>query len=175
MALPVSPARDHIRGPVDAPVTLVEYGDFQCPYCAAAHPVVEAVRAEMGEEMRLVFRHFPLRTVHPRAEIAAEAAEAAGAQGRFWPMHDLLFDDNIHLGPNDLVARAEALELQIERFEAELSAHVHAERVHDDFLSGVYSGVQGTPTFFINGWRHQGPFDYQTLLAAARSALTRVG
>jgi protein-disulfide isomerase len=170
LVLPVSPERDHLRGPLDAPVTLVEYGDYECPYCAAAHDVVAAVQEAVGDELRYVFRNFPLTTVHPDALQAAEAAEAAGAQGAFWPMHDLLFADQEHLALPDLLARADALELDLGRFEDDLSAHRHAPRIQEDFLSGVRSGVNGTPTFFVNGVRHDGGFDYETLLAAIREA-----
>jgi protein-disulfide isomerase len=166
LALPISPARDHIRGSVDAPVELVEYGDFECPYCRQAHGIVNAVQQHMGDELMVVFRHFPLTTVHPHAEQAAEAAEAAGAQGRFWAMHDRLFEYQPQLDFPDLLAHAAYLGLDIDRFERELIERVHAPKVREDFMSGVYSGVSGTPTFFINGLRHDGPWDFATLLAA---------
>lgn len=172
LTLPVTPERDHIRGPVDAPVSLVEYGDFQCPFCGAVHPVVEEVRAKMGTNLRFVFRHFPLTTVHPYAFGAAEAAEAASAQGQFWPMHDLLFDDQQRLALASLVARAEALRLDVEQFESDLAGHVHAARVEEDFVSGVHSGVPGTPTFFVNGVRYEGPPNVASLLAAVELSLT---
>jgi protein-disulfide isomerase len=171
LAMPVIPGRDHIRGPEDAPVSLVEYGDFQCPFCGAAHSVVEAVRAEMGDDLQFVYRHFPLVTVHPYAAGAAAAAEAAGAQGAFWPMHDSLFEDQEHLAPPYLVARAADLGLDVKRFEAELEGQVHVPRIQEDLLSGVQSGVHGTPTFFVNGVRHDGPADLPSLLAAAELAL----
>jgi protein-disulfide isomerase len=170
LVLPVSPERDHIRGPVDAPVTLVEYGDYECPFCAAAHDVVAAVQSEVGDDLRYVFRNFPLTTVHAHAFQAAEAAEAAGAQGAFWPMHDLLFADQERLAIPDLLARARALKLDLARFEDDLAVHRHAPRIQEDFMSGVRSGVSGTPTFFVNGIRHDGGFDYPTLLAAVRKA-----
>jgi len=170
LALPVTAGRDHIRGPEDAPVTLVEYGDFECPFCGAAHPVVEAVRASMGDDLRFVYRHFPITTVHPHAEPAAEAAEAAGRQGRFWPMHDLLFQHQHRLAPPDLLDRARALELNVDRFVADMNEHVHVGRVREDFLSGVRSGVNGTPTFFVNGVRHNGPIDAAGLLEAVERA-----
>jgi protein-disulfide isomerase len=173
LALPVSPDRDHIRGPVDAAVTLVEYGDYECPFCGAAHLVVEAVRDRMGDDLRFVYRHFPLSTVHPHAWAAAEAAEAAGGQGRFWEMHDLLFEDQRHLAIPDLLARADALGLDVDRFEAELLGRVHAEKVQEDFLSGVRSGVPGTPSFFVNGARYDGPADFASLLAAVQLPLAR--
>jgi protein-disulfide isomerase len=171
LVLPVIAGRDHIRGRLDAPLTLLEYGDFECPYCGAAHPMVEAIRAEMGEALQFVFRHFPLTTVHPHAWDAAEAAEAAGAQGQFWEMHDSLFEDQLHLATPDLLARAVTLGLDVDRFEAELANHVHADRVQEDFLSGVRSGVPGTPTFFINGRRYEGPVDVRSLMGALQLAL----
>jgi protein-disulfide isomerase len=173
LALPVSPERDRIRGPVDAPVTLLEYGDYECPYCGAAHPVVEAIRERMGDDLRFVYRHFPLSTVHPHAWAAAEAAETAGAQHRFWEMHDLLFGDQRHLAIPDLLARADSLGLDVDRFEAELMGRVHAEKVQEDFLSGVRSGVPGTPTFFINGARFDGAPDFASLLSAVQVPLAR--
>jgi protein-disulfide isomerase len=162
---PVS-ERDHVIGTRTAPVTLVEYGDYECPYCGAAHPVVKEVRRRLGSGLRFAFRHFPLTRVHPHAEHAAEAAEAAGAQGKFWPMHDLLFEHQNALDDEDLLVYAASLGLDLDRFASELELGVHAPRVREDFLSGVRSGVNGTPTFFINGRRHEGASDVQTLLAA---------
>jgi protein-disulfide isomerase len=170
---PVSPQRDHIRGPIDAPVTLVEYGDYQCPFCGAAHPIVLAVQREMGDRMRFVFRHFPMTTVHPLAEHAAEAAEAAGAQRRFWDMHDILFESQPRFTDRDLYAYAEMLGLDIDRFARDLASHAHAGRVREHFLSGVWSGVNGTPTFYINSMRHDGPYDFESLLAAVDLAAAR--
>jgi protein-disulfide isomerase len=170
LTLPVSADRDHLQGPADAPVTLVEYGDYECPYCGAAYPIVKVVQARMGERLRFVFRNFPITTAHPHAEAAAEAAEAAAAQGKFWPMHDLLYENQRHLGVGDLRAYAERLGLDIERFQSELAGHTYSARVHEDFLSGVRSGVNGTPTFYINGARHDGSYDLETLLAAIERA-----
>jgi protein-disulfide isomerase len=163
-------SRDHILGPDDAPVTLVEYGDYQCPYCGMAYPIVNAVRDEMGEDLRFVFRHFPITTIHPYAEGAAEAAEAASAQGQFWEMHDWLFEHQDSLAPNDIVKAASLLELDVDRFVADLAQHRFAPRVREDFMSGVRSGVNGTPTFFINGLRHDGEWDFESLLAALQQA-----
>jgi protein-disulfide isomerase len=170
LTTPVSEERDHIQGPADAPVTLVEYGDYQCPYCGAAHSVVQEVQARMGDRLRFVFRNFPLSTSHPRAEQAAEAAEAAAAQGRFWPMHDLIFENQKRLRDRDLREYAEQVGLDLERFDAELAEHVHAARVHEDFMSGVRSGVNGTPTFFVNGARLDDSYDLETLLATLERA-----
>jgi len=165
VVLPVS-ARDHIAGSAPAPVTLLEYGDYECPFCGAAHPIVHQVRQQFGKRLRFVFRHFPLANVHPHAEPAAEAAEAAGAQGRFWEMHDLLYERQDALEEEDLVARAEILGLDVARFVRELSAQTYALRVREDFMSGVRSGVNGTPAFYINDVRHDGGYDFATLVEA---------
>jgi protein-disulfide isomerase len=170
LTLPVSEDRDHIRGPADAPVTLVQYGDFECPYCGAAYPIVKDVQKQMGERLRFVFRNFPITTSHPHAEQAAEAAEAAGAQGRFWEMHDHLYENQKHLREDDLHSYAEALGIDVDVFDKELAEHVHAERIHEDFMSGVRSGVNGTPTFFINSVRHDDSYELETLLAALERA-----
>jgi protein-disulfide isomerase len=168
-------ASDHTLGPDDAPVTLVEYGDFECPHCGAAEPIVREVRRVMGSNLRTVFRNFPLREIHPHAEHAAEAAESAGAQGAYWKMHDLLFDHQNALDDRDLLTYAAAAGVDPERLRADLEAGTHEPRVQRDFLSGVRSGVNGTPTFFINGERHDGPWDLPQLLAAvARAAGTDV-
>ena len=164
LILPVSTDRDHVRGPVKAPITLLEYGDYECPFCGAAHPIVNEVRRRAGDRLRFVYRHFPLTNVHPHAQAAAESAEAAGAQGRFWQMHDLLFEAQDALGPEDLVARAEVLGLDVPRFVRELEESVHRSRVREDFMSGVRSGVNGTPSFFVNEVRHEGAADVQSLL-----------
>ena len=166
LVLPVRDDRDHIRGPKKAPVTLVEYGDFECPYCGMAYPVVEAVRKRMGKDLRFVYRHFPLANAHPHAQAAAEAAEAAGAQDKFWEMHDVLFEHQDALEERDLLAYAHALSLDIPRFMAEVRSGVHAPRVREDFTSGVRSGVNGTPSFFINGLRYDGPRDVESMVAA---------
>jgi protein-disulfide isomerase len=174
LTMPVSEDRDHIQGPADAPVTLVEYGDFECPYCGAAYPIIKQVQALMGERLRFVFRHFPITTSHPHAEHAAEASEAAASQGRFWPMHDLLFENQKNLEDRHLHAYAERLGLDVERFDAELAGHVHAARVREDFMSGVRSGVNGTPTFYVNGVRHDDSYEIGTLLPALERAAASV-
>ncbi|MDX6647516.1 MAG: hypothetical protein QOK40_3243 [Miltoncostaeaceae bacterium] len=170
LTMPVREDRDHIQGPADAAVTLVEYGDYECPYCGAAHPIIKEVQARMGERLRFVFRNFPITTSHPHAERAAEAAEAAASQGRFWQMHDLLYENQRRLRDQDLRDYAEELGLDIGLFDNQLAEGVHAARVHEDFMSGVRSGVNGTPTFYINGARHDGSYDIETLLAALRRA-----
>jgi protein-disulfide isomerase len=166
--------RDHILGSKKAPVTLVEYGDYECPYCAAAHPVVKELQQHLGRRLRFVFRHFPLATAHPHAQHAAEAAEVAGAQGKFWEMHDVLFENQSALDDPDLAEYAEALGLDLDQFVRELTGHVHAAHVREDFLSGARSGVNGTPTFFINGTRHDDACDFDTLLGAIESELQAV-
>lgn len=166
LSAPVSDERDHAQGAADAAVTLVEYGDYECPYCGAAYPIVKRLQRQMGDRLRFVFRNFPISTSHPHAEAAAEAAEAAAAQERFWEMHDRLYENQRRLGDRDLRSHAEAIGLDLERFDRELADGTHADRVRDDFMSGVRSGVNGTPTFFINGRRHDGPFDHDTLLGA---------
>jgi protein-disulfide isomerase len=167
---PVGP-RDHMQGPPDAPVTLLEYGDYECPFCGAAYPVVKAIQSRLGDQLCFVFRNFPLNEAHPHAQDAAEAAEAAGAQGKFWPMHDMLYENQDALEPEDLVQYARALHLDLPRFVREMREHIHAPRVREDFLSGVRSGVNGTPTFFINGVRHDGGYDLASLLAAIEGAV----
>jgi protein-disulfide isomerase len=168
--VPVSESRDHIQGAPDAPVTLVEYGDYECPYCGAAYPIVKEAQARMGSRLRFVFRNFPITTSHPHAERAAEAAEAGASQGSFWEMHDLLYENQKHLRDEDLRSYAERLGLDLERFDRELAGRVYAERVHEDFMGGVRSGVNGTPTFYINGVRHDDSYDLETLVAALDEA-----
>ena len=170
LTMPVSEERDHIQGRADAAVTLVEYGDYECPYCGAAYPIIREVQARMGARLRFVFRNFPITTSHPHAEQAAEAAEAAATQGRFWEMHDLLYENQKHLRDGDLSGYAGTLGLDVATFEQELAGHVYAERVREDFMSGVRSGVNGTPTFYIDGLRHDDSYDLETLLGALERA-----
>ena len=172
LAVPVDPERDHLRGPDEAAVTVVEYGDFECPYCGRAEPVVRELLADFGD-VRYVWRHLPLSDVHPSAELAAEASEAAAAQGAFWDLHDLLLDHQGELRFRDLVAYAEQLELDLDRFQDELHRHTHAPRIEEDVDSADSSGVTGTPTFFINQRRHDGAYDINTLSAAVRAAGAR--
>ena len=170
LTMPVTEERDHIQGPADAPSTLIQYGDYECPYCGAAYPIIKEVQSRMGERLRFVFRNFPITTSHPHAEQAAETAEAAATQGRFWQMHDLLYENQKRLRDPDLRDYAERLALDVERFDKELAEHVHAARVREDFMSGVRSGVNGTPTFYINGARHDDSYDVETMLAALERA-----
>jgi protein-disulfide isomerase len=165
---------DHFRGPETAPVTLVEYGDYECPFCGQADPVVREVLDRLGPQVRFVFRNFPLATAHPHAERAAEAAEAAVSQGQFWAMHDVLFENQDALDDEDLVRYAAAIGLGESRFITELAGHTHAARVREDFMGGVRSGVNGTPTFFVNGVRHDGSFALDTLLTAIEDEIADV-
>jgi protein-disulfide isomerase len=170
LTLPISAERDHMQGPADAPVSLLEYGDYQCPYCGAAYPIVKEVQARLGDRLLFVFRNFPITTSHPDAELAAEAAEVAGSQGRFWEMHDVLYENQDRLSDADLHGYAERLGLDVAAFDEDLSQHVEAERVREDFMSGVRSGVNGTPTFYVNGVRHDGSYELDNLLAAVENA-----
>ncbi|HEU0165782.1 MAG TPA: thioredoxin domain-containing protein [Thermomicrobiales bacterium] len=169
LVLPVG-ERDHASGPVDAPVTLVEYGDYQCPYCGRAYPIVKAVQEALGDNLRFIFRNFPITTSHEHAQHAAEVAEAAAAQGKFWEMHDLLFENQDALDDDHLRGLAQQLGLDLARFEADMTGHHFAERVREDFMSGVRSGVNGTPTFFINGARFDGSWEQESLTAALEDA-----
>jgi Na+/H+ antiporter NhaA len=169
----VDPERDHIRGPNSAAVTLVEYGDYQCPYCGQAEVVIRELLDDFGDELRYVWRHLPLNDVHSNAQMAAEATEAAAAQGSFWPMHDKLLASQDELTPRDLKRHAEELGLDIERWWDELRRHEHADRIAEDVASADSSGVAGTPSFFINGIRHQSAYDLATLTRAVRTARGR--
>jgi len=163
--------RDHSKGPNDSPVTLVEYGDYECPYCGQAENSVHEIQERTGDAVRLVFRHFPNRTVHPHAKLAAEAAEAAGEQGKFWEMHDMLFQHQDHLEEYDVLDYARELDLDVEQFRTELDQHTHSKKINEDFRSGIKSGVQGTPTWFINGTRYDGAWDPESLLDAVRKPM----
>ena len=172
LVVPVDPDRDHIRGPEEAPVTVVEYGDFECPYCGQAEPAVRELLRDFGD-VRYVWRHLPLTDVHPDAQLAAEAAEAAGRQGKFWEMHDLLMDHQDALRPRDLIGYAASLGLDTDRFAADLRKHAGAAHVSEDVDSADLSNVSGTPTFFVNGKRHYGAYDIQTLKKAVKLAKAR--
>ena len=168
---PVS-ARDHEQGPADAPVTLVEYGDFECPHCGRAYPIVKAIQRSMGNELRFVFRYFPLTKSHEHAEHAAELAEAAGHRGKFWPMHDMLFENQDALEDENLIAYAASLGVDPAWAAAALAQGLFRERVREDFASGVKSGVNRTPTFFINGVRYDGLLHPTAMLEALVLAAT---
>jgi|SRR5579862_2433328 len=169
LTLPVG-ERDHADGPATAGVTLVEYGDYECPHCGRAYPIVKEIQRRLKTRLRFVFRNFPLSESHPHALHAAEAAEGAAAQGHFWEMHDALFEHQQALDDRHLVGYAKAIGLDEAKFSQELSTHAHAPRVREDFQSGVRSGVNGTPTFFINGVRYDDSWDLETLLSALESA-----
>jgi len=174
LAEDVDAARDRVRGPEDAPVTLVEYGDFECPYCGQAESVIRELLMQFGDDVRYVWRHLPLNDVHSSAQLAAEAAEAAGAQGRFWDMYDTLLSHQDDLSPQAIGRYAESLGLDVDRFWDELRRHEHMPRIAEDVASADASGVSGTPSFFINGRRHQGAYDIDTLSAAVKAARGRV-
>jgi protein-disulfide isomerase len=161
---------DHIQGPESATATLVEYGDYECPYCGEAYPVVKRVQKHFGQKLRFVFRNFPLTEMHPQAESAAETAEFASAYGKFWEMHDGLYEDQERLGDPLYLELAQELKLPSAELRRALEESTYKERVRGDFGSGVRSGVNGTPTFFINGKRHDGPFDYESLVEAIDEA-----
>jgi protein-disulfide isomerase len=172
LAVSVDTGRDHFRGPEDAPVTLVEYGDFECPYCGRAEPVVRELLREFGD-VRYVWRHLPLSDVHPHAQLAAEAAEAAAGQGAFWEMYDLLLSHQDALTRGDLIGYARDLGLDVERFTDDLDRHERAAHVAEDVDSADLSGVSGTPTFFVNDRRHYGVYDIDALSRAVRTARAR--
>jgi protein-disulfide isomerase len=168
LLIPVD-ATDHALGPEDAPVTLVEYGDYECPHCGQAYPIIKRLKETLGDGLRVIFRHFPQNSVHPHASVAAQAAEAAHAQGKFWAMHDQLFEHQKDLA-DDLTAYALRAGLEVYKFQADLSSERHAGKVRSDYEGGVRSGVKKTPTLFINGTRYDGPLKYEALLSAIRSA-----
>ena len=169
LVIPVT-ARDHARGPAEAQLTLVQFADFQCPHCGLVHPVVQEIAGELKDSLRIVYRHFPLSQVHPRAQAAAHAAEAAAAQGRFWEMADLLHENNEDLEAEAIQRYARTLKLDMKQFNREIESGVHAARIRADFLGGVRSGVNGTPTFFINGRRHEGALEFDALVSALLKA-----
>ncbi|NUR49965.1 MAG: DsbA family protein, partial [Hamadaea sp.] len=172
LAVEVDTDRDHIRGPADARITIVEYGDFECPHCGRAEPIMRELLSGSAE-IAYVWRHLPLTDVHPHAQLAAEAAEAAAEQGAFWEMHDVLLDHQGDLDLVDLVRYAEQLKLDTERFEEDLRTREGAARIAEDVDSADLSGVAGTPTFFVNGRRHHGAYDIDSLKAAVHAAKTR--
>ena len=171
---PVTPG-EHIQGAEDAPVTLVEYGDYECPHCGCAYSIIKRVQKHFGKSLRFVFRNFPLSELHSHAESAAETAEFAGARGKFWEMHDLLFENQERLSGDLYLKLAEQLSLPIKALRKELEDGTYQTRVRADFSSGIRSGVNGTPTFFINGKRHDGPFDYEALVLAIQEQIGRHG
>jgi protein-disulfide isomerase len=169
LTLPIEP-HDHASGPEDAAVTLVEYGDYECEWCARAYPVIKQIQQTMGKQVRVVFRHFPRNSLHPHAGTAAQAAEAAAAQGKFWEMHGLLFENQDELAEVDLTKYALKLGLEVYKFQADVSSERFAPKVRRDLESGLASGVKKTPTLFINDVRYEGPLEYDALVAALLSA-----
>ena len=170
LSVPVGPS-DHVVGPDHARVTVVEYGDLECPNCKQAVPVVKLLLHKFPDQLRFVFRHFPLEGIHPNAELAAEAAECAGAQGRFWEMHDLLFENQPHLQRKHLVGYAEKLQLDMNRFTSELDDHIYLQRVREHLASGNESGVRSTPAFFINGRIQDVSFGMNHLVEAVKARI----
>jgi len=170
LTMPVG-SRDHAQGPESARLTLVEYGDYECPHCGAAYPVVKKIQKRLGKELRFVYRNFPLNSMHPHAEHAAEAAEAAALQGKFWEMHDWIFEHQDSLEDGDLLEAAKELGLDPKKFAKDLETQALLPRVKEDFQSGMRSGVNGTPTFFINGIRHDRAASYEDLLSSLESAI----
>jgi protein-disulfide isomerase len=170
LKVPITP-EDHAQGPENAEVILVEYGDYECPHCGRAYPIVKQVQKHFKKRVRFVFRNFPLSEMHPHAEAAAEVAEFAGSQGKFWEMHDLLFENQASLGDALLAELGETLKLSTPALRQALEHKTFETRVRADFSGGVRSGVNGTPTFFINGRRHDDSFDYDTLVSAIRAVL----
>ena len=162
---------DHVKRSLNAPVVLVEYGDYECPHCQEVYPILHELKERMGNRIAYVYRHFPISRQHPHAQLAAEAAEAAAAQGKFWEMHHRLFTHQNELELDDLMRHARAIGLDMDRFQLELEEHTYAERVREDFVSGVRSGVNGTPTFYINGIRYDGAWDFESLLEAIEKPL----
>jgi protein-disulfide isomerase len=172
LRIPVTQA-DHVQGPPNAPVTMVEYGDYECAFCGLAHPIVKRLKRHFGKQLRFVYRHFPLVQVHPHAQSAAETAEFAGARECFWEMHDGLFENQASLGVGLFFALAAALHLPGEELRRALDTEAYAPKVRNDFIGGVRSGVNGTPTFFVDGRRHDGSFDFEGLVSAVDAALLR--
>ncbi len=163
---------DHSQGPANAPVTLVEYGDYECPHCGRAYPIVKEVQKKMGERLRFVFRNFPISNIHPNAELAAEAAEAAGAQGKFWEMHDLLYENQDSLGGDLILQLAKTLHLNTKQLTEDIEKRKYRDHVKKDFMGGVKSGVNGTPTFFINEIRYDNSWDEDSLVSALEAAIS---
>jgi protein-disulfide isomerase len=170
LTLPASP-QDHIQGKDTSPLTLVEYGDYECPYCGQAYPIIKQVQKRLGPKLRFVFRNFPVTQVHPHAQHAAEAAECAATQNKFWEMHDYLYEHQQALDDKHLEKYAGELGLDLARFKNDMS--MHAARVREDFLSGVRSGVNGTPTFYIDNIRYNGSWDLETLLKTLNSTIEK--
>ena len=173
LTIPVNKSKDHIQGSGDASVTLVEYGDFECPYTQQAFPIVKDIVAHLGDTICFVFRNFPLSEIHPHAEHAAEAAEAAAAQNKFWQMHDYLFEHQEALDDHHLTVYAQTIGLETDRFKREMSERIYAPAIMESLKHGIRSGVDGTPTFFLNGVRYEGSWDSATLLKTIKSSIKK--
>jgi protein-disulfide isomerase len=173
LTVPVSIGLDHVRGSVNAPITIVEYGDFECPYTGMAYPVIKELMRQFNEKIYFVYRNFPLNDIHPHAQHAAEAAEAAAAQDKFWQMHDYLFEHQKALDDHHLLEYAQKVELNIDRFKKEMSGHIYAPLINKSLKSGIDSGVEGTPTFFINGERYEDSWDLDTLTSFLNKSLNQ--
>ncbi|MBX3159043.1 MAG: thioredoxin domain-containing protein [Deltaproteobacteria bacterium] len=171
LTIPVD-ERDHLRGSLRAPITLVEFGDFQCPFCGRTYGVLKELEARYARDLRVAFRHFPLTQIHPLAMIAAETAEAAGAQGKFWEMHDVLFENQPRFEYERLVAYVMNLDLDVDEFHEAIASHRHVPKIRDDFMGGVRSGVNGTPTLFLNGMRYDGQPERTPLVHAIENLLS---
>jgi len=173
LTVPVNDKRDHVQGTSTAKVTLVQYGDYQCPYCGEAYGIIKKIQKRFGPELRFVFRNFPITEAHPFAETGAEIAEAAAAQGKFWEMHDFLYENQQSLFNVDFFARYanEKLGLDGKKLKEEVLSRAYTPRIKEDFMSGIRSGVNGTPTFFINDYRHNGSYDYEVLEEAIEFAM----
>jgi protein-disulfide isomerase len=171
LTVPVTIGLDHVRGSVNAPITIVEYGDFECPYTGMAYPIVKELMKQFNEKIYFVYRNFPLNDIHPHAQHAAEAAEAAAAQDKFWQMHDYLFEHQKALGDRHLLEYAQKVGLNIDRFKKEMSGHIYASLINKSLKSGIDSGVEGTPTFFVNGERYEDSWDLDTLSSFLKKSL----
>src|SRR5215208_1893168 len=173
LTVPVNIGSDHIRGSIDAPITIVEYGDYECPYTGMAYPVIKDIMKQFGDQIYFVFRNFPLNDIHPHAQHAAEASEAAAAQDKFWQMHDYLFEHQKALDDHHLLEYAEKVELDIDKFKKEMSGHIYAPLINKSLKNGIDSGVEGTPTFFVNGVRYEDSWDLDTLSNILKKSLTK--
>ena len=171
LTVPVNIGTDHVRGSIDAPITIVDYGDYECPYTGMAYPVVKEIMKRFDEKIYFVFRNFPLREIHPHAQHAAEAAEAAAAQDKFWQMHDYLFEHQKALDDHHLLEYAQKVGLDIEKFKQEMSGHVYASLINKSLKNGIDSGVEGTPTFFVNGVRYEDSWDLDTFSSFVEKSL----
>lgn len=173
LTLPIKVDYDHIQGPISAPINIVEYGDYECPYTGMAYPIVKELRRRLGDSICFVFRNFPLNEIHPHAQHAAEAAEAAGGQDKFWQMHDHLFEHQNELEDGHLLEYAKIVGLDTERFKKEISEHVYVPVINNSLKNGIKSGVEGTPTFFLNGVRYEDSWELETLFETIRSAIKK--